>query len=175
LQTLYQRVLGDRFSSLQPGLQAFLAADCPKHASGSMQVVREKGWFRNRIASLLGIPPAGRYETHLEVLPWSCGERWLRHFNAHTLETRQRAYGDLLLESSGPGTIGFELAVDRGGLLFRCRRAWLVGVRIPLWLAPQIEADNRAVDPERWSVSVRFSVLGLGQIAKYEGEIRQFI
>jgi hypothetical protein len=175
LCTLYQRVLGDRFACLPAGLRTFLGNGGAKQASGPVEIVRQKGWLRNRIASLLGIPPAGHYHVRLEVIPVGRTERWLRRFAHFTLETRQRAYRGLLLESSGPGSIGFELVVRDGDLYFHCRRAWVFGVPVPLWLAPRIASENRAVASGGWSLSVRFSVPGLGQIAEYRGEVQQII
>jgi len=169
---VYQHVLGDRFNDLCPGLQAFLGAASPKRALGPMRVVREKGWLRNCLASFLGIPPADQYQVSLDVLPLPHGERWQRRFGGYALETRQRAWRGLLLESSGPATIGFELIVRAGALFFLPRRAWVFGMPFPLCLSPKIEAENVETSSGSWTVSVRFSIPGVGPVASYDGEIR---
>jgi hypothetical protein len=169
--TVYQQVLGDRFVLLRPLLQAFLGADCVKRAQGRMQVIRSGGWLRNTIATLMGIPPGGPYSVCLEVSPVAGGERWRRRFGKHALETVQSVRGGLLVEASGPASLGFELLVQDGALLFRRRRAWLCGIPLPLWLAPKIEAENMARDGVAWHVCVRFGVPILGEVGRYEGEV----
>jgi hypothetical protein len=95
----------------------------------------------------------------------------VRRFGAHTLETTQGDYRGLLVESSGPATLGFELSVERGALLFRPRRAWVLGIRLPLWLAPRIEADNWPRESGGWRVHVRFRMPLLGLVGEYEGHV----
>ena len=136
-----------------------------------MRVTRAEGQLRNFIASGLGIPPAGEYDTQLEVSALGDMQRWARRFGGFALETRQREYRGLLVESSGPASIGFELVVRDGGLLFQPCRAWVFGIPLPLWLAPRIEAENSPGESGGWRVRVRFSVPFLGQVAEYEGEV----
>lgn len=137
-----------------------------------MQVIRSGGWLRNTIATLMGIPPAGPYDVCLEVTPVAGGERWRRRFGEHMLETVQSVRRGLLAEASGPARLGFELLVEDGALLFRRRRAWLLGIPLPLWLAPNIEAENNtACDGGAWHVCVRFGVPVLGEVGRYEGEV----
>src|SRR5207247_2069614 len=95
-----------------------------RRASGRMNVVRAGGRLRNLIAAAMGIPPAGVYDMLLEVSPRGKAERWVRRFGRHVLATVQREYRGLLVESSGPASIGFELVIQEGALLFRPRRAW---------------------------------------------------
>jgi hypothetical protein len=142
LATIYQRVLRDRFELLAPALGRFLGEERGGRASGRLAVTRTAGRVRNLAAAALGIPPSGEYDQLLEVSPHAAGQRWVRRFGAHTLETIQSDYRGLLVESSGPASLGFELSVEGGALLFRPRRAWVLGIRLPLWLAPRIEADN---------------------------------
>ena len=142
MATINQRVLGDRFELLAPALGRFLSKECGGRASGRLSVTRAAGRLRNLAAAVLGIPPPGEYDLLLEVSPHAAGQSWVRHFGAHTLETTQSDYRGLLVESSGPASIGFELSVEGSALLFRPLRAWVLGIRLPLWMAPRIEADN---------------------------------
>lgn len=137
MATIYQRVLGDRFELLARALGRFLSEDRGGRASGRLSVTRTAGILRNLAAAVLRIPPPGEYHLLLEVSPHAAGQRWVRHFGAHTLDTIQGDYGGLLVESSGPASIGFELSVEGGALLFRPLRAWVLGIRLPLWLAPR--------------------------------------
>jgi hypothetical protein len=171
LPTIYERVLGERFGSLTPALRRFLADASGGLAVGHLRVTRADGRLRNAIAAGMGIPPAGEYETQLEVSPLGDGQRWRRQFGRFALETTQREHRGLLLESSGPASIGFELVVEESSLLFLPRRAWVFGIPIPLWLAPRIEAENSPAESGGWRVQVHFGVPLLGQVAKYEGDV----
>jgi Domain of unknown function (DUF4166) len=171
LLTIYERVLGERFASLNPSLRRFLGEALGGRAAGTLRVTRADGLIRNAIAAAMGIPPAGEYETQLEVTPLRDGQRWSRRFGTYALETSQSEYRGLLLESTGPASIGFELVVQEGSLLFLPRRAWVFGIPLPLWLAPRIEAENSPVESGGWRVRVRFGIPMLGQIAEYEGDV----
>ncbi len=172
MATIYQRVLRDRFELLPPALGRFLGDERGGRASGRLTVTRTVGYLHNLAAAALGIPPPGEYDLLLEVSPHAAGQRWVRRFGAHALETTQADYRGLLIESSGPASLGFELAVEAGALLFRPRRAWVLGIPVPLWLAPSIEADNRPEESGGWRVRVRFRVPCLGLVGEYEGLVK---
>jgi hypothetical protein len=172
VSTIYQRLLQERFELLTPVLRRFLGAPGAVRASGRLTVTRAPGRLRNLVASALGIPPAGAFDLLLDVSPHAVGQRWKRRFGSgHELQTDQADYRGLLVESSGPASLGFELIVEGGALLFRPRRAWLLGLPLPLWLAPGVEADNRPAGPGSWRVCVRFRVPLLGRVAEYEGDV----
>jgi hypothetical protein len=172
MATIYQRVLGDRFDSLAQALGRFLGEERGGRASGRLSVTRTAGRLRNLAAAALGIPPPGEYDLLLEVSPHAAGQRWVRRFGTHTLETIQSDYRGLLVESSGPASLGFELSVEGSALLFRPRRAWVLGIRLPLWLAPRIEADNWPNETGGWRVHLRFGVPFLGLVGEYEGDVK---
>lgn len=170
--TLYERILRDRFPLLHPTLRSFLATKLGGSAEGPFTVTRAPGIFRRMAARFLGLPPAGEYEVRLVVMPRAKGERWIRHIGRYTLATNQAEHQGLMVETSGPGSIGFELVVDQGGLLFRPRRAWFLGLPLPLWLSPSIEAENWPDGLDGWRVVVRFRIPLLGAIGQYEGTIK---
>jgi hypothetical protein len=171
LPTIYQRVLGERFGAMDAALQRFLGSDVGGQARGRLRVRRFGGWPLGLVATAMGIPPDGEYEMHLEVTPRGDGQRWVRRFGGYTLATVQAARAGLLVEWSGPASLGFELIVADGALRFRARRAWILGMPIPLWLAPEIEAENRALESGNWWVHVRFRLPRLGPLAEYVGEV----
>jgi hypothetical protein len=171
LATIYQRVLRDHFQLLSPALAGFLGNEHGGRASGRLVVRRTAGCLRRLAAAALGIPPPGEYDLLLEVLPHGTGQRWVRRFGAHRLETIQTEHHGLLVESSGQASLGFVLAVEGGALFFRPYRAWLLGIPLPLWLAPSIEADNWPRESGGWEVQVRFRVPLLGLVGGYEGHV----
>ena len=113
----------------------------------------------------------GDYDLLLEVLPHEAGQRWLRRFGPHRLETTQTDHRGLLVESAGPASLGFQLTIDEGALLFRLRRFWVLGIPAPRWLAPSIAASNLPKEPGGWRVCVEFRVPLLGLLGKYEGDV----
>jgi len=171
LLTVYQRVLRERFESLHPVLHRFLGEVRGGLAVGRLRVTRSRGRLRNIIAAGLGIPPAGEYDMRLEVSPLGDAQRWIRHFGGYALKTGQREYRGLLVEASGPASIGFELIIKEGALLFQPCRAWAFGIPIPLWSAPRIVAENWPGESGGWRVRVCFGVPLLGQVAEYEGDV----
>lgn len=168
--TIYQTLLQHRFELMPAALRQFLAQDRAQ-AVGRLTVTRASGRLRNFAAWALGIPPAGEYVLRLEVVPHCNGQRWLRHFGKYLLATTQTAWRDLLIERKGLASLGFELVIDDQVLSFKPRRAWLLGVRVPLWMSPRIEAENWPNDANGWRVRVIFRVPLLGQIAEYAGAV----
>jgi hypothetical protein len=171
MATVYQRVLQGRFELLHPALQRFLGDERGGQATGRLRVTRPAGWLRRLAGSALGLPPAGEYDILLVVTPRGDGQLWVRHFGKHLLTTSQSDHRGLLVEAAGPGSIGFELVVEGGALFYRPRRAWMLGVPVPLWLSPGVEADNVPTASGGWRVVVRFRLPLLGPVGEYEGEV----
>jgi len=171
LTTIYQRVLRDRLELLPPALARFLGDERGGRAVGRLTVTRSAGYCCGLAAAALGIPPAGDYDLILEVSPHGAGQRWLRRFGPHRLETTQTDHRGLLVESAGPASVGFQLTVESGVLLFRQSRFWVLGIPWPLWLAPRFEASNWPTAGEGWRVRVEFRVPLLGLVGKYEGDV----
>ena len=171
LPTIYQRLLQDRFNQLPPVLQQFLGEERGGRAAGRLTVTRSAGLLRNLAAAALGIPPAGEYDVVLEVIPLAAGQRWVRHFGNHTLTTDQTDYRGLLLEKSGPGSIGFELVIEAGTLFFRSRRAWGFGIPLPQFLSPKIESEDWERNSGGWNLRVSFQLPVLGHVAEYAGYV----
>jgi hypothetical protein len=171
LATIYQRILQDRFELLAPALRQFLGDERGGRVCGGLSITKTPGRLNNLAAAAMGIPPAGDYDLLLEVLPYAGGQRWVRYFGTYTLVTTQKDYRGMLIEYSGPASIGFELVVQNGSLFFHPRRAWLMGIPLPLWLAPRIEAENQSIETGGWRVCVRFGVPLLGLVAQYEGNV----
>ena len=171
MATIYQRVLRDRFELLPPQLSRFLGDERGGRAFGRMSVTRTAGRLQNLAAAALGIPPPGDYDLLLEVSPHAAGQRWVRRFGPHTLETTQIDQRGLLVESTGPASLGFQLTVQCGALLFHTSRAWVLGIPWPLWLAPSIKAANWPNESGGWRVRVEFRVPLLGLVGMYEGDV----
>jgi hypothetical protein len=167
---LYRELLGSDYERLSPALRAFHdrpTASC----AGTGCVTRAPGWINNCLATLLGLPPSiRRTRVRLEVCRQAAGERWGRSFGRHRLDTIQRRGRGLLLERAGPITFGLRVCVRGGGLTFRTRRTWLLGIPCPQAFSPTVDAD---VTPRNfgWNVCVRIGLAWRGQILEYEVEV----
>ena len=171
MTTLYQRVLGERFDALHPVLRRFHSSETRIGGRGLFRVVHHPGWVRKFFLVVLRFPKKGEaVEVLLEVTPSAAGERWVRAFAGRPLVTRQSAEGGLLMERAGPLCFGLAVEVVDGGLTFRTRRTWMLGVPLPSRFAPRVEAD---VVPrgETWNVAVRLTLPLVGRLLDYEGEV----
>ena len=171
METLYQRLLGPRFADLNPVLQRFHSSRQPITGVGLFRVVHHPGWFRRLLVKLMGLPAAGdAIEVTVEVTPTGDGERWGRSFAGRPMVTFQTAKDEMLMERGGPIRFGIALAVVDGGMTFRTRSVWFLGVPLPRWLGPSVDAD---VVPkgEGWSVVVRLTLPLVGRLLEYDGEV----
>src|SRR2546426_12757408 len=95
--TLYCRVLGDRFADLHPTLRRFHSSAEGGEGLGCFRVTRSRRWPGELLANLLRLPPAqDSVEVRVKVSPKGTGERWVRSFGGSPLVTFQTARGGLL-------------------------------------------------------------------------------
>jgi hypothetical protein len=170
-ETLYGRVLGDRFADLHPTLRRFHSSVEGGEGHGRFRVTRSPRWSGKLVADLLRLPPAqDAVEVRLKVSPEGAGERWVRSFGNSPFVTYQTARGGLLLEQAGPVRFGFALEVVGGGMRFHTRRVWLLGLPLPCWCRPSVEAMV-VPNEQGWAVSVRLALPLLGPLLCYEGNL----
>ena len=166
---LLRRILGDRFDDLPEVLQRFHGSSTGGQARGTFLVERGNGWLRNTVASLFGMPKAGKdVPIHLEVVVEGDRERWFRRFPGQSLSSVLWAEGGLLIESFGLGSFAFELVIDGSRLRHEFRRAWFGGIPIPRPLAPFVDGWLDAGD-KGWLVVVHIFFPILREIVHYEG------
>lgn len=168
-QSLYRRILGERFKSLPEVLRRFHDAPGGGRAHGTLQVERGGGWLSNTVASWLGLPEAGKnIPTDVEVQVEGDRERWVRCFQGRRLETVQWMHGGLLMESFGVTTFSSVLTIEGPCLRYDFRRAWFAGIRLPRRLGPAVDGRVYAGDG-RWRVTVSVSAPLVGKLVHYEG------
>ncbi|MGH7138106.1 MAG: DUF4166 domain-containing protein [Pirellulales bacterium] len=168
-QPLYRRLLGERFDSLPEALRRFHDAPGGGRAHGTLQVERAGGWFRGALASLLGLPEAGKnVPVVVEVKVEGDRERWVRHFAGRRVETVQWMRGELLMESSGATSFSSALSLEGSCLRYEFRRAWFAGIRLPRRLAPSVDGRVDAGDGG-WRLAVGISAPLFGELVRYEG------
>jgi hypothetical protein len=168
-QSLYRRVLGERFDSLPEVLRRFHDTPGGGRAHGTLEVERAGGWLRNAVATLLGLPEAGQdVSVRVEVKVEGERERWIRQFEGRRVETIQWAHGELLIESFGATAFSSALTIEGPCLHYKFRRAWYAGIPLPHCLAPFVDGRVYAGDGG-WRVAVRVNAPLLGQLVHYEG------
>jgi len=171
MATLYQRILGDRFEALAPVLRRFHSQPNGGVAQGKLQVIRAPGRLKAILAAVMRLPrQQDAAVMRLEVSPTRDGERWTRFIGQSTLITKQTAWKSLLLEKNGPVCLGLEIDIVEGGMVFRTRRAWFIGIPLPRWLTPEAEATALPVD-NGWALVVRLSLPLVGRILEYRGNV----
>ena len=171
-QSLYRRVLGDELDLLPEPMRRFHDAERGAKASGHFTVTRGAGWFRNGLASLIGLPVAGvDVPTKLSVDPSVHRECWVRRFGDHPMKTVQWQAENLLIEAGGPLRFGFKLIADHTSLEFELVRAWFCFVPLPRFARPQIRAIETACE-DGWNVVVEMSLPVIGMMIRYGGRVQ---
>jgi hypothetical protein len=170
MPSLYRRLLGPAFDAMPPALRDFHDVQTEWRGTARFRITRGKGWLRNRIADAAGLPQAGEdVPMRLRIVAEGEGERWIREFGTHRLESVQRAWRGLLAESFGTTTLGFKLVVEGDSLRLEPRRVWVLrGVPWPLGLAPHGTGVEVGRDDGCAIVATALVPL-LGMVARYEG------
>jgi hypothetical protein len=135
---------------------------------GSNPMVRMVGW-------LFGFPPAGRrMSTTITVLAARGKEIWHRRFRGHPILTQlepTRAPG-VIVERFRFG-VTFELQVTEaaGALRFNVRGMRVCGVRMPSWLWPVLNAEERA-ERGGFAFDIDIALPGCGRLIRYRGWVQ---
>jgi hypothetical protein len=170
VQTLYQRVLGDKFALLHPVLRRFHS--CSRGGGqGRFRVTHFPGRLRRLLARAMRLPAQGDgIAVELEVWPRGKGEVWVRAFPGWRFVTLQTEGRGLLLERDGPVTFVFALDVVDGAMTFTTKEFRLLGVPLPSWAAPSVRAVETGGEGG-WTVTVRMSLPFVGDLMEYHGEV----
>src|SRR5262249_51241796 len=135
--SFYRRLLGERFDALPATLREFHDITTERRFVAHFRITRGRGRLKALLCRLQGLPRAGdRIPLTLVLRPDGNGERWERRFPDVALASRQWQVGELLVESFGLLRLGFELVREGDALRLIVKRAWLLGLRWPLFLAP---------------------------------------
>jgi hypothetical protein len=155
----YRALLGGAYDTLHPNVRA--AHEAPLAAEGVFDVVHGSHLLVPTLIGIMKLPAAGTsVSVRLQVVeePTPAGARsfamrWTRRIGRSTLETRQFAQNDCLVETSGAGGIVFVLHVADGSLMYERASTRFMGVRLPPTLSPRVHA-RVSPDPAGWHVDV---------------------
>lgn len=176
--SIVERWFGPGFVQLNPLLQQLHQQGGKLHGQVDLQLGRDlAGIVGTRLATRLGIqtkhtPVAFQVDIHGtdDCLHWN------RCFaNSAVLYSRFQPSGSwpdgYWLESTGALTLALAVDIRQGGWYWRPLKAWLHGVRIPLWLLPRTEAYKR-IENGRYHFHVGFSLPLLGNLLSYSGALQ---
>ncbi len=171
----YQSVLGDAWAKvaapirdMHPGTTT-VADGRSTVERGGHPLARLAGW-------VFGFPPQGR-DTPVRVRFETDGrvETWTRHFGGRAMKSRQwagaGAEAGLICEQLGPLVFASALLPDHDRLTLALRRWRVFGLRLPLRLAPQVEAAETAQDG-RFGFDIAIRRPWIGLIVRYRGWLR---
>ena len=173
MPALYRRLLGPAFDSLPRSLRDFHDVERERRFDAVFRITRGRGLLCRLLCKLGGLPPAGEaVPVNLRVFPEGDAEHWVRDFGGHRLESVQRIRDGLMVESFPNGwRLGFRLVVEGPTLQLSLCRAWLLGVRCPLALAPRGEGSETGQD-DGCAIVARAGAPLAGFLIQYEGLVR---
>ena len=164
----YRQIMGAEFDALPAVVRR--AHSAPLVACGSADVWRGSG-FGGLPAALFGLPRAGlgrRLELQLTQRADEIG--WWRAFDGRTLNTKQRAIGNMIHEHAGPVRIAFSVRSAGGGVRHESHGVWLLGLPLPAWARPRAVAQVTAAG-RWWNVTVRIDHPFVGLLCEYRGRL----
>jgi hypothetical protein len=172
---LYERLLGSAWHELPSEIRAMHDLHRGFTARGTADVARGKGLLARLLARAIGFPaPMDAIPVTVRFAVEAGVETWTRSFGDETFSSAQFA-GEgrdarLLCERFGWLTCAMALVLERGRLSLVPRRWHLLGIPLPMWLCPRVDA-HESVENGRFHfhVDIRHALAGL--IVRYEGSL----
>jgi len=172
---LYPRLLGNRFASLPPQVQALHNSSQPRQWSGTATITAGTNAITRSIARLFRFPTRnGTCPVTVHFDPTTTAERWTRQFGPQKLTSQQYAgtgrNAHLLVERFGPFAVGLALVIDNQKLRMIPRRWTFLGLPLPRPLLPggdTFETDENG----GFCFHVEICLPLLGRLVKYQGNL----
>ena len=166
---LYRRLLGERFEHLPARVRELHDVTGTSVWTGRSDVERGQSLPSRVVATLFGLPPAGRDQA-LRVTFQVDGDReiWSRMFGNAVFRSVQYERGGLLRERVGPSTFVFALDTSADGMALELHGVRFLGVPLPRLLAPSVRTFESERDG-RYYFEVEASLPLLGRIVRYVG------
>lgn len=167
-EPLYRRIMGARFEALPAPVRQMHEVLRDGGVSGEAEVIggaNSLGWL---IARIMRFPPPGHYAVHVHFTERDGQERWARHFGPYRFASNLSAVDGRLVERFGPLRFHFALPSDERGLAMEMKRWSLIGLPLPLSLAPRSRATEWEEDG-RFHFDVPIALPLVGRIVHYRG------
>lgn len=176
-ETVVTRWFGPAFDELHPLLQALHRSGGVLRGEIDIRVGRGiAGWLGRRLAKSVGIPVDQlRRGFEVTIRHRSDALEWNRRFdNGAVMRSLFRPIGQRpqghWVENTGPIEMHMTVDVEQGGWTWRLLRAYLRGVRVPLFLLPRSRAGKR-IENGRYVFEVAFVLPLLGTVLSYGGAL----
>ena len=172
-EPLYRRILGGAYATLPQPLQVMHDLKSELTATGVASVERGVGLLSRLASAIVGFPPAGDEVSVEVVFRLQDGrELWQRNFAGQPFESTQEEgkgrSAHLLCERFGALNFVMALVVEGERMRLVMRRWSLLGLPLPLALAPRIDAYE-FVEAGRFHFHVEISHPLTGLIVRYRG------
>jgi hypothetical protein len=172
---IYRQVLGDAYERLAPPIQDLHKIATSRRFEGRAEVTRG-GLLAQLIGRVVGFPPAGSdVPVTVTLTRTGKGELWQRDFGGHRFASVQYpgegADEGLLVERFGAAAFAMAVVVDGGRLRLVPRRGTILGVPLPRWTLPRIEAYEDDTDG-RFNFHVDIALPVVGRVVAYRGWLR---
>ncbi|HSV48192.1 MAG TPA: DUF4166 domain-containing protein [Ramlibacter sp.] len=167
--SMFQQAMGEAFGRLHPALQRFHSLRGQVELHGEVQVSGPRGRLARVLAWLLRSPPRDRQgpiRFRLDAGPLA--ETWVREFPGRTMASRLRLAGTQLTEHFGAVRLSFDVVEAQGGLQMRHRAMRVLGLPLPRWLQPRIEAHEHG-EGDRLCFDVSADYPLAGRVVRYRG------
>jgi hypothetical protein len=166
---LYRRLLGARFEHLPARVRELHDVTGTHAWTGRADVERGRSLPGRMVATLFGLPPAGRDQA-LEVIfmPDGGTEIWTRRFGNSVFRSVQYERRGLLRERVGPSTFVFALDTSADGMALKLQGVRFLGVPLPRFMSPSVCTFESERDG-RYHFEVEASLPLLGRIVRYAG------
>ena len=166
---LYRRLLGARFEHLPARVRELHDVTGTNEWMGRADVERGRSLAARVVATLFGLPPAGRDQAlRVTFQVYGDGEIWSRTFGNAVFRSVQYERGGLLNERVGPSTFVFALDTSADGMALKLRGVRFLGVPLPGFLAPSVRTFESERDG-RYRFEVEAGLPLLGRIVRYAG------
>lgn len=170
---LYRRLLGAAWDELPEAVRELHALSGTRRYAGRATVERGRNFLAHLVAKIVGFPSEG------EDVPVSVRfdarerrETWTRTFAGRSFSSIQfdkgGAWEHLLCERFGFITLGIALSSKGSRLTLILRRWSMLGIPMPMWLAPRADAYETE-DGGRFHFHVEITLPLAGLIVRYRG------
>jgi hypothetical protein len=172
-EPLCRRILGNAYALLPQPIQVMHDLKRDLAAAGVASVERGGRLLSRLIGSIVGLPPAGEdVPVKVKFRLDEGREHWLRDFAgktfASTQEEGQGRNARLLCERFGPINFAMALVIEGEKLRLVLRRWSILGIPLPLWLAPRSNTYEH-MEEGRFRFHVEISHPLTGLIVRYRG------
>ena len=169
--TLYRRAMGNAFDRLPRSVRQTHEVNGDAGAAGAATVLVGKGFAARLVRTMMRFPPSGDYAVNVAFIERDGKETWIRDFGGHRFKSVLSQQGNGVAERFGPLNFVFDLQSDDDGLCMVLRGWSVLGIPMPLRLAPRIDAREWEEDGE-FHFAVEASLPLVGPIVGYRGSLK---